>query len=294
MSPAALPNLPMNPADPAANASGRVLACVADNERGELVAAVAREWAGMLGAEALLLNVAPDEAAAQRARERWADWGGAFTSVAQRGAVDRMIRQHATQHQAQLVILGALEQDDVWTSLYGSVARRVARFASCSVLLVPHPDKSTYGRVVASVKFDDRSTALMRYLGELAKVKKPDILYAVHEVEAYGDLIRTLGESRAEAEHHRRTVDEDARKQLEYLLQEVGVSDLPTQIECLQGHAGPMGVEYADRVRADLLVVPAPPKPRFLDRFFKQPAELVLNNLPCALLFHRPDTGARR
>jgi nucleotide-binding universal stress UspA family protein len=290
----------MNPAEPTATkplpvtGPRPVLACVADNERGELVAAVAREWAGMLGAEPLLLNVAPDEAAAQRARDRWVEWGGAFTSVARRGEVDRIIRQHAQQRNAQLVILGALEQDDVWTALYGSVARRVARFASCSVLLVPHPEKPTYGRVVASVKFDDRSTALLRYLGLLAKVKPPERLDAIHEVEAYGDLIRTLGESKAEAEEHRHTVDEDTRKQLEYLLQEVGLSDLPTQIECLQGHAGPMGVEYAERVGANLLVVPAPPKPRFLDRFFKQPAELVLNNLPCALLFHRPESGVRK
>lgn len=290
----------MNPAETTATkplpATGPrpVLACVADNARGELVAAVAREWAGMLGVEPLLLNVAPDEAAAQKARERWADWGAAFTSVAKRGAVDRMIRQHATQHHAQLVILGALEQDDVWTSIYGSVARRVARYASCSVLLVPHPDKPTYGRVVASVGFDDRSTALIRYLSQIAKAKPPERLYAIHEVEGYGDLIRTLGESRAEAEEHRRNVDDDARKQLEYLLQVVGMERHPTQIECLQGHTGPMGVEYAERVRADLLVVPAPPKPRFLDRFFKQPAELVLNNLPCALLFHRPESGARK
>jgi nucleotide-binding universal stress UspA family protein len=284
----------MNPADATPTKPRPVLACVADNARGELVAAVAREWAAMLGAEALLLNVAPDEAAAQKARERWADWGGAFTSVAKRGAVDRMIRQHATQHHAQLVILGALEQDDAWTSIYGSVARRVARFASCSVLLVPHPEKPTYGRVVASVKFDDRSTALLSYLSQLAKAKKPSLVYAVHEVEAYGDLIRTLGESRADAEEHRRTVDEDTRKHLEYLLDEVGMGDVPTRIECLQGHAGPMGVEFAEQVDANLLVVPAPPKPRFLDRFFKQPAELVLHNLPCALLFHRPDTGAQK
>lgn len=284
----------MNPANPTVTTLRPVLACVADNDRGRQVAAVAREWADMLGAEPLLLNVAPDETAAQKARESWADWGGAFTSVAERGAVDRMIRQHASQHDAQLVILGALEQDDLWTSIYGSVARRVARFASCSVLLVPHPERPTYGRVVASVKFDDRSTSLLRYLSQLAKARKPGLLYAVHEVESYGDLIRTLGESRADAEQHRRTVDEDARKQLEYLLEEVGMGHVPTRIECLQGHTGQMGVEYADRVRADLLVVPAPPKPRFLDRFFKQPAELVLGNLPCALLFHRPDTGARK
>ncbi len=268
-----------------------VLACVADNDRGALVAAVAREWAGLLGAEPLLLSVAADNAAAQRARERWADWGNAFTSLTRRGTVDRSICQHAQQRNAQLVILGALEQDDVWTSLYGSVARRVARYAKCSVLLVPHPAKPTYGRVVASVRFDDRSAALLRYLVLIAKAQPPVRLDVVHEVEAFDDLIRTLGESGASAEEHRRTVDEDARRQLASLLQVVGAGDLPTHIECLQGHAGPLGVEYAQRVEADLLVTPAPPRPRFLDRFFKQPAELVLNNLPCALLFHRPASG---
>jgi nucleotide-binding universal stress UspA family protein len=285
--------LPMNPAEPTPTKARPVLACVADNARGKLVAAVACEWADMLGVEPLLLNVAPDENAAEEARERWADWGTAFTAVARRGAVDRMIRQHAQQRDAQLVILGALEQDGVWTSLVGSVARRVARYATCSVLLVPHPEKPTYGRVVASVRFDDRSMSLLRYLGQLATRRPPERVHALYEVQGYGDLVRTLGGRGSAVTEWRKDLDTDTQAEIDSMLQVAGLQDCAKRVVCLEGHAGQEGVDYAERVDADLLASPAPAKLRLLDRFFKQPTELVLQNLPCALLMYRPQSGAK-
>lgn len=273
------------------DANAPVLACVADNARGERVARIAEEWAAALGAETRLLHVAPDEAAAARARDRWAAAGRPIEAFARAGAVDRMICERARQHGAQLVILGALEQDGVWTSLVGSIARRVARNAPCSVLLLPHPDRSAYGHVVASVGFDERSIELLRHVARLTHARPPARLDVLHEVESYGDLVRTIGERSAEAAERRREHDADVRAQLNYVLRSAGLADLPVRLECLEGHAGQEGVDYAARVEADLLVVPAPPRLGMWDRFFKQPAELVLQNLPCAVLLHRLRPG---
>jgi nucleotide-binding universal stress UspA family protein len=265
-----------------------VLACVADNARGERVAQVAAEWAGMLGAETRLLHIAPDEAAAARARQRWSAAGRPIEAFARAGAVDRMICRRAREHGAQLVILGALEQDGVWTSLVGSVARRVARNASSSVLLLPHPEQASYGHVVASVGFDERSIALLRHVVRLANAQAPRRLDVLHEVESFGDLLRTVGERSAETAQRRQEHEADIHAQLNYVLRSAGLGELPVHVECLEGHAGQEGVEYARRVEADLLVVPAPPQLRVWDRFFKQPAELAMQNLPCALLLYRP------
>jgi nucleotide-binding universal stress UspA family protein len=270
---------------------GPVLACVAATPRGALVAQAARGWADLLVAELRLLHVAPDAASADVARR--ADWLPAdlrdrLEVAVEAGRVDRLVCRRAAASSAQLVILGALGQDGVWTSLLGSVARRVAREAPCSVLLLPDPARPMLGRVVVSLGFDDQSTALLRSVLRLVRRSRPERLDVLHEIESFGDLTRTLGNNpECEVREHRDSKREALRERVAALAGAEGITDLPLRIECLEGHVGQAATDYASQTEADLLVMTAPPRLSLWDRFFKQPAELALHQLPCSLLLHR-------
>jgi len=288
--------LPQPAASAAPVDAGPVLACVAATPRGALVAHAAQVWADLLGAELRLLHVAPDATSAERARNaEWlpADLRDRLEVVVEVGRVDRLVCCRAADVSAQLVILGALGQDGVWTSLFGSVARRVAREAPCSVLLLPDPARPMLGRVVVSVGFDDQSLALMRSVLRLARRQAPVRLDVLHEVESFGDLTRTLGGSPdPEARAHRDSQREALRERVTALASAEGLANLPLRVECLEGHVGQAATDYAERTEADLLVMTAPARLSLWDRFFKQPTELALHHLPCSLLLHRRPLAA--
>ncbi|MGL4513703.1 MAG: universal stress protein [Lacipirellulaceae bacterium] len=283
--------MPASDATDAPIAPGPVLACVAASPRGALVARAAEAWADLLGATLVLLHAAPDAASAATARQAvWlpAELRDRLEVFVEAGRVERLVCRQAGRLGASLVVLGALEQDGVWTSLVGSVARQVARKAPCSVLLLPDPRRPTIGRVVVSVGFDDQSTELLRSVLRLAQRSRPERLDVVHEVQTYGDLLRTLGgDPKAEERAHRDTQREALRERIAYLARDFDLVDLPLRVECLEGHVGQAVTDYADRNEADLLVMSAPARVSFWDRFFKQPAELALHSLPCSLLLHR-------
>jgi hypothetical protein len=44
---------------------------------------------------------------------------------------------------------------------------------------------------------------------------------------------------------------------------------------------------YACKIRADLIVTAAPPRILFWERFFNPPTEVLLQDLPCSILFYR-------
>lgn len=279
----------------------RVLCAVAFSPRAPAVVAAAHRLSCRFGAELALVHAGRDPV---RSRERLLALldaaGVAADGVAlhsARGRPDEVVCRLAATLPADLVVLGANEREPLLREVLGSVARRVARAAPCSVLLLTSPEdaRRPFGTVVVTTAFDARSRRMLETAIALARHDGPGTLHVVREYDVHGARA-TLASAEQSATLHlqerRWRTDEECG--LADFLDGFEISDLRVERACLDGFEGAAAVEYAEAEGADLLVVPAPARPLSVwDRFFKHPAELVLQALPCALLLYREGAATR-
>lgn len=281
----------------------RVLACVALSPRLRDVMAQAQRLAEVLEGEVRFLHVgeASDRALAQL-RSASAEAGIPDSSgddgatdgdavLVRSGEPSRVICRTATEIGADLIFLGALEEEGLIQGVIGSVARRVARRAPCSVLLFTGeaPQDGRYKRIVAAVRYDGSSEEMLRLAAWLARRSESEALHVVHEYDPFSAGMRTISEVEDfDTEREARARAAEERSRLADFLEGFELSGLNVSTACLRGREGVEIVRYAERHRADLLLAPRPARRLTIwDRFFGHRTELVLHRLPCSLLLYR-------
>lgn len=207
------------------------------------------------------------------------------------GAPADVICQTAREVGADLILAGALEREGLWEGLKGSVARRIVRQSRCSVMLLtePKPGGTDFRRVVVSLG-DADNEALVRYAQRFARRVGGRFIEFVRELDPVAYQVVSPN---ADERMFRAAAEERVR--LEPLLSDPEMEGLDFDVVCLVGRHGIETADHARRNDADLLIVPIPARPlTFWDRFFRQWAENVLENLPCAVLMVResPDAGS--
>lgn len=206
------------------------------------------------------------------------------------GRVDEAVAEAASACGAGLVVLGALEQEGALGFLVSSAARRIARTAPCSTLLVPQPrpEPEPFRRVVA-VQPPEFSRTLTESILELARREDVDVLHLVHEFELPGlHLALDEGAGVADTESERRVACLLAEHRLANQVEDCRPGRLPVRVSALEGREGWEAIQYAREHSADLLVVPAPGESgTMLDRLFPHGTDVALQSLPCALLVYR-------
>lgn len=267
----------------------RILACIANTPRADRIAGAARLWAEWLDADLSFLHVAdsPRHGSGWPLSQHGPEILHDRPFVSEYGRPDRVICNQAKLLSADLIILGALEQDTLVTSILGSVARRVARRAECSVLLLTNPDGGVIQRIVSSVGMDAKSSAMLQFVLDLARRVPVEQLFVIHEYDSYTGMLRILGEQQRGAEEHHARAARDESTHLAEFLSEFDLEGINYCSECLDGHIGQEAVEFVLRHQADLLTLPSPERLSFWDRFFQHPSETALQRLPSSLLLHR-------
>jgi nucleotide-binding universal stress UspA family protein len=136
-----------------------------------------------------ILDVAALPARAEEAvRDRVAELTGrsddAFEVFIEQGVDYAEVARRAAAWHADLVVIGSRGSTGLERVLLGSVAERVARYATCPVLVARHvPDASAKGPVVAATDLSDPSLpALEAAVREASHLGAP--LVAVHAVDA--------------------------------------------------------------------------------------------------------------
>lgn len=274
------------------------LACVGRTPRLQAVASEACTIAQRMGAELVFLHVGEDlpEARAEctAAIATAAGPGPAPAFRIAPGKPDEVACEIAAELGAKLIIMGAMGTDAFMQYLVGSVARRVARHAACSVLLLPYPraEGTQFRTVVASTAFDERSRAMLELAGDLARQEQA-VLHVVNELDMYG-LESDLRAQDKLGEDSLKLLAQSEKQRLTEFVSQVNLRGVQVRLAFLEGREGRRSVAYAREVGADLLILPAPTDPLgFWDRFFRHPAEVVLQELPCALLlFRQPSASA--
>lgn len=291
-------------------AFARVMACVGVSPSASIVVREAARLARACGAGLTILHVGDERARVEAIVREGAGDEPSLASVeviGRSGKPDRVILEEAARLSADLIFAGALRSDTLLTGIFGSVARRLARNADRSLFLSIHrfPAEGVARTIVAGVGTSERSRAMLEAAVALAGNAGARTLHIVHEFDPYSARTsETTGSAGADSKRWRGVLEAAKRFELGNFLEASGFADegaraleragVRVRVECVSGRGGEELTRYAERVGADLLIMPAPDRRLgLLDRFFGHPTETLLEQFPCSvLLFRRAHRGA--
>jgi nucleotide-binding universal stress UspA family protein len=199
----------------------------------------------------------------------------------------KKIIQFSKENDIDLLIAGALKTEGFFKYYLGSVARKIIRKASCSVLTLIEPleNPTPFEKVVINGTQHDQTPYVIQKGLDWCKVDKAKQIYVVNEIKMYGIQMATAGEGgEEEVSNTRRKLVAEEVEYVENILKTLDKGDLRVHIKITCGKWAVELARFAEDIKADLLVVGDEGKLGFLDRLFPHDLEDILSDLPCNLL----------
>lgn len=187
-----------------------------------------------------------------------------------------------------LIILGALEKENLFKYYVGSIARKISRRAKCSVLLLTHPSVSPkkFKKIIINGVDNIKTIHTLRTMVYFARYEKIKEITVVQEVNI-PTLAMTMADSNTAPEVNKikkEMVQEESTK-LQAMLDGLDKMDIEVNMKIVNGKPGYAISNYAKIKNADLLVFNSPDTHLgIFDRIFTHDIEYVLADLPCNLL----------
>lgn len=194
---------------------------------------------------------------------------------------ERAIVDHATEHDADLALMGTHGRKGMDRLLSGSVAEEVVRQAPCPVFTVPAHDgkqvESDVGRVLVPVDLSEQSTLVVNHAADLADMYGApiDLLHVVEEAAfptAYG--VDPLAPAQPD-------VQARAREAVEALATKLDDHAEPVNVHVLTGYAPRDIVDFADQHHSDLIVMATHGRTGLQRFLIGSVAEKVVRSAPC-------------
>lgn len=192
-----------------------------------------------------------------------------------------------------LLIVGALQRENFVNYYIGSIARKITRNASCSVLLLINPSvkRVACNHIVVNGLEDPKTEQTITtafYVAHKLQSTKMTIVEEITEKEVQVNIDDDVSLRKSTL------VKEKLRRREETRVQKI-ISQIPLDIQesvdarsqAIFGKRGYSIGHYAEVVRADLLVMNAPSKTSFWDRLFPHDIEHILTELPTDVLIVR-------
>ncbi|WP_190810364.1 universal stress protein [Flagellimonas sp. S3867] len=209
------------------------------------------------------------------------------------GKPDQVLLETCENSNIDLLILGALQHENLYQFYVGSIARKLTRKVCCSVLLLikPSEERVPCKHVVVN-GLEDEGTALAIsiavYVSNALGAKQLTIVEEIRQKEVAVSIEddKSLKKAAIKKERLRHREDSRVRKLLKSIPEDY-LKDLKVKTQSIFGKRGYSIGHYAEVVRADLLVMNAPKKTGLLDRVFPHDIEYILSDLPTDLLIVR-------
>ncbi len=192
-----------------------------------------------------------------------------------------------------LLVLGALQKENMYQFYIGTIARNLTRKVTCSVLLLIKPSRIRVPcQHVVVNGFDDPSTpGTIKKAFQMAKAlgaKQISIVEEITKKEVHVTVEDDRSLKRASLRKERLKRREESRvRNVVGSLPETLLTSITVKIQSIFGKRGYSIGHYAEVVRADLLVMNAPEKSGVLDRIFPHDIEYILSDLPTDMLIVR-------
>lgn len=210
--------------------------------------------------------------------------------VERTGEPVKEILKACAEFNIDLLLAGALVKEGIWTYYVGSIARKLCRKATCSILLLTNPkveQESIHRMAVSGVNHPKTATTLgvACRVGQLLGAKE---LVVVQEIpskqvaHAEDDRSMHLGTSQFQSICDR---EKERINSILAPMPNAWTKDLVLDTRCLMGESGYTIGHYAALEQIDLLVLNSPDtRLKWFDRVFTHDLEYLLNELPCDLL----------
>ena len=202
----------------------------------------------------------------------------------QTGAPVDVILNVCEQEKIDLLILGALQKENIYKYYVGSIARKLTRKAPCSVLLlIKHSVvRIPCKHIVVNGLKDPKTAETMAtsfYVSQELGCKKITIVEEITQREIHVKVNDDISLRRA-------SIAKKALKREDIRVKDI-FDTFDTRIkkeyrvrnQSIFGKRGYSIGHYARVVRADLLMMNAPNKTRYLDRIFPHDMEYILSEL---------------
>ena len=189
-----------------------------------------------------------------------------------------------------LLIIGALKKENFLKYYLGSIARKITRKASCSVLLLINPsiERVPCEHIVVNGLKDPKTKETVNtafFVGHKLGVNKITVVEEINqdEVSVKVDDDKSLRISTIIKERLRLREEARVKKILNTIPSEY-TKEITIKSQPIFGKRGYSIGHYAQVARADLLVMNAPSKMTFWDRLFPHDIEHILTELPTDVL----------
>ncbi|NND78942.1 MAG: universal stress protein [Maribacter sp.] len=197
-----------------------------------------------------------------------------------------------SQH-IDLLILGALQHENMLQFYVGSIARKLTRKVCCSVLLLIKPSAVRVpckNIVVNGLDAPDTPLAITDafYVAKALGAQQLTIVEEILQREIHVTVEDDRSLKKANLVKEQLTHREESRvRKLIADLPKALTSKVKVKTQSIFGQRGYSIGHYAEVVRADLLIMNAPTKTGLLDRIFPHDLEHILSDLPTDLLIIR-------
>ena len=205
----------------------------------------------------------------------------------QEGKPVDVILKTTRQENVDLLILGALQKEKLYKYYVGSIARKLTRKATCSVLLLLKPsiESVVCKHIVVSGLKDEKTEETIKVAFNISKelgCKKVTIVEEISQAELNVKVSDDVSLRKATLTKERLQKREDER--VHKMLACIDTNGISVKTQSIFGRRGYSIGHYAKIKRADLLVMSAPSKTGILDRIFPHDLEYILSELPTDVL----------
>lgn len=212
------------------------------------------------------------------------------TLLFQKGSPVEVILETCEIQKIDLLILGALQKENIYNYYVGSIARILTRKAPCSVLLlIKHSiERSPCKHIVVNGLKDPKTEETIQtsfYVAQGLACQKITIVEEVTQQEINAKATDDISLRKMKIEKERISNREEMRvKDILTHISEKNKENITIKTQSIFGKRGYSIGHYARVVRADLLIMNAPNKATVWDRLFPHDMEYILSELPTDVL----------
>lgn len=187
-----------------------------------------------------------------------------------------------------LLILGAIEKENLFKYYVGTIARTISRRAKCSVLLLTHPSvqPKPFRKLVVNGIDNPKTIHSLKTAMYVAKAENSKEVAIIQEVNMPA-LTMTIAESSTapEASKIKKDMVQEESIKLANMVETLDKTGIEVLIKSVNGKPGYAIGNYARSKNADLLIFNSPDTHLgIFDRIFTHDIEYVLADIPCNLL----------
>ncbi len=183
-----------------------------------------------------------------------------------------------------LLILGALEKENLLKFYIGSIARNISRKAKCSVLLLTNPTEEPMKvkKIVVNGVENPKTIHTINTSLYLAKNLNVKEVIVVNELQVPAIAMDSTA---PEAKELKKSFAEDVEETFQSVIEKCDVGDIKVTDKIIKGKPGYAISKFSKDKKADLLVINSPDTHlSLLDRIFAHDIEYILADLPCNVL----------